>query len=344
MSPVDPGQLDRALAAIRKQYGESTARLGNTYETPEKVTTGSLELDNVIRGGIPRGRMCHFYGPFQSGKSLVAISVASEFQKRGLLVALYNAENQYDPAWWTNHGVDVEKLIVIDNTKIEEIGATMETLLPSIHLHIVDSVPACVSIDELAAENEEWRPGISARAWGKTFRRINASFDNEQNTVIWINHLGTAFSKYTADAPTGGKNFERFSSLSLEFGRASYLFRDKDGHLKVEGEGEASFAGSQEKNKDKAPSGLEFKVTAKKTRQSPVGGIARLRMDLRTGEFDDLWSLVKAAEFYGLVTKGGSWYTLPDGKKMQGDGGLREYIKENPDFKDQIIQKIGETA
>ena len=232
---VDSAMLDRALTAIKKQYGEATVRRGNTYDAPEKVTTGSLELDNVIRGGIPRGRMCHFYGPFQSGKSLVAISIASEFQKLGLSVALYNAENQYDPVWWTKHGVNVDDLLVVDNTKIEEIGATMESLLPAIHLHIVDSVPACVSIDELAADNEEWRPGISARAWGKTFRRINATFNNEENTVIWINHLGTTFNKYTADAPTGGKNFERFSSLSLEFGRATYLYRDKDGYLKDAG-------------------------------------------------------------------------------------------------------------
>jgi recombination protein RecA len=341
----DEASLDRARAAIQKQYGEETIRLGNTYDTPGKVTTGSLELDSVLRGGIPRGRMCHFYGPFQSGKSLLSISVAAEFQKQGLSVALYNAENQYDPAWWAAHGVDVSKLTVIDNTKIEEIGSTMEVLLPAIHLHIVDSVPACVSIDELAADNEEWRPGISARAWGKTFRRINASFDNEENTVIWINHLGTAFNKYTADAPTGGKNFERFSSLSLEFGRATKLYRDKDGYLKAEGDGEETFAGSQEKGKDKPPSGLEFKVTARKTRQSPVDAVARLRMDLRTGQFDDLWSLVKAAEFYGLVSKGGSWYTLPDGKtKTQGDGGLRKYIQEHPEFKEQIIDKIRETA
>ncbi len=342
MSPVDPDALDKALSAIRTQYGKEIIRTADKYSEPGRIPTGSLELDLITRGGVPIGRWTHWYGGKFSAKTMISLKTIANAQKMGLKCAYYNIEKQLTPKWAALHGVDLKNLEVIETTVIEEIGAIMETLMGSVHLHVLDSIPVGVSQDELAAEVGDWLPGISARAWGKALRRANNSF-SEENAVIMINHIGTAFGKYAgADEPKGARLLEYLSSLSVEFRRTSWLFRDKKGNLSDAGEGEQALD-----SRDKEPGGIEFAVRVKKSRVSTPFKTARMRLDFKTSEIDDLWSLAKAAQIYELATRDspkGSWYTMPDASKVQGSNGIRGYIEEHPEFYDLVIAKIVEDA
>lgn len=333
--------LRRALDAIKKQYGEGSVRTGDEYDNPTRISTGALELDLALNGGVPLGRWSHWYGGHYSGKTMMALQAIGNAQKMGLSAAYYNIEKQFTTDWAEKHGVNTKELILIENTKIEEIGAIMETLLGSVNIHVLDSIPAAVSVDELSANTEDWRPGISARAWGKALRRANTAFSEKENAIIMINHVGVVFGKYAGgEEPKGGRILEYLSSCSIEFRRSSWLFRDKSGNLKSgDGLSEESLSG------DKEPGGIEFATRTKKSRVSRPHATARLRLDFRTGQIDDMWSIVKAAEHYGIVSKGGSWYTLPDGKsKVQGEAGLRAHIESNPDLREKIIGKMKEVA
>ena len=338
MATVDPAGLDRALANIRKEYGSDVTRKGDTYHSPGRISMGSLELDIVTRGGIPIGRWSHFYGNQFSAKTLVALKAIGNAQKMGLKCAYYNVEKQFDPEWAEKHGIDTSQLEMIETNVIEEIGDIMESLMGSVHFHVIDSIPAAVSQDELAGETGDWLPGIQARAWGKTMRRVHNSF-NEENAVLMINHIGTAFGKYTGggDAPKGGKILEYLSSLSVEFRRTSWLFRNKKGVLADEGEGEQALD-----VRDKDPGGIEFATRVKKSRVSTPLKTARMRLDFSTGDIDDLWSLAKAAQIYELAKRESSkssWYTIGEAK-VQGVNGIRTYIEEHPDFYDEIVKRI----
>lgn len=334
--PVDTSTLDRALAQIRKEYGDDSIRVGSNYNDPPRISTGSLELDIVTGGGIPIGRITHEYGGHFSGKSLTALNTIANAQKMGQTCAYYDIEKQFSKTWAAKHGVDVDKLLVVEKTTIEDVGTAMETLLGSVHLHVVDSIPAAISIDELAAGNDEWRPGISARAWGKTLRRIQERFDPRENTLIMINHVGTVFGKYAGgDEPKGAKFIEYLSSLSLEFRRTSWLMRAKDGYLKTDGESESSISG------DKTPSGIEFAVRVKKSRVCVPFQSARLRLDFATGQVDDVWSLFKAGQLYGVIEKSSpGWYIL-DGKKVR-ESAIRDEIQSDDKLKQSIVDAIQE--
>lgn len=335
MSPVDPSQLDRALAQIRSEYGDSSVRMGSAYSDPPRISTGSLELDIITGGGIPIGRMNHWYGGQFSGKSLTVWNTIANAQEMGQVCAFYDIEKQFSPSWAVKHGVDIDKLIVVEKTTIEDVGAAMEALMPSVHFHALDSLAAAVSLDELAADANEWRPGISARAWGKVLRRVQERFDPRENTVVMINHVGTVFGKYAGgDEPKGAKFVEYLSSLSLEFRRSSWLFKDKDGNLRTEGKNDATLS------KDNQPQGIEFQVRVKKSRVCVPFQSARLRLDFETGGVDDMWSLAKAAQLYEMIEKKGTWMTLPDGNKVQGEYQLKNYIKENEEFRNQIVEKL----
>lgn len=326
-------ELDKALAAIRKQYGDAVVRRGSDKPEIQRIPTGSLILDWVTGGGFPLGRWCHFYGGYASAKTLTAWNAIREAQAQGLTCAYYNIENQFDPVWAKERGIDIDALHVIDRTKIEDVGEILETLLGVVNVHVIDSIGAAVSSDELAADIRDWQMGLAARAWGKALRRANDRFNDQENMIIMINHAKDIFGRMGGEEPSGPKLINFYSSLNLHFKRSSWLYYDKNGLLSTDGNKTDSLSGDTE------PDGMEFQVRVAKSRISEPLRSARFRMDFKSGEFDHLWVLASAADYFGLVKKGGSWYTIGK-EKVQGEKGLRKYIAENPDFGAKITERV----
>ena len=76
--------LDRALAALDKQFGRGTVmKLGEQAKMQvDVIPTGCIELDIALGvGGIPRGRIIEIFGPESSGKTTVALHLIAEAQK-----------------------------------------------------------------------------------------------------------------------------------------------------------------------------------------------------------------------------------------------------------------------
>lgn len=334
--PVDPSTLDKTLEAIRRAYGENVVRTGAEKPIVTRIPTGSLVLDWATGGGFPLGRWCHFYGGYMSAKTLTAWNMIKSAQDMGLSCAYYNAENQFDPVWAAAKGIDLDKLLVIDRTKIEDIGEALETLLGSVNVHVVDSIGAAVSADELAGDIRDWNPGIAARSWGKALRRANDRFDDEQNTILLINHAKDSFGRMGGEEAGGPKLIRFYSSLDLHFKRSSWLYYDKNGILTTDGEKKNSLTGDIE------PDGLEFQVRNAKSR---IGGIfrsARFRLDFESGEYDHLWVLARAASFFGVLERKGAWYTLPSGDKVQGENGVRDALMNDADLVKLVTDRVME--
>lgn len=332
--PVDPGMLDKALDSIRRSYGNESIRNNADRDALIRIPTGDPMLDWAIGGGIPLGRWAHFYGGYASAKTLTAWKAIAGAQKMGLSAAYYNIEKQFDPDWAARWGVDVDNLHVIEGTVIEETGEKLETLLGAVNFHVLDSLAAAVSVDELAGKASDWHPGIGARAWGKVLRRANERFDPRENTVILVNQTRDVFGRGGGEAATGGKAIEFISSLSLHFKRSSWLFRDKHGILQDDGSNKDTFT------RDIEPEGLEFLVRASKSRVSRPNRTARMRLDYETGSFDEMWAYARAVVFFGMVEIKGSWYTFPDGTKVQGENGVRTYLTENVEFREMVQQRL----
>jgi len=331
---IDQDNLEKVLAAIKKNYGDSDIRYGNEYPDIRRIPTGSLELDAVTRGGIPLGRWSHFYGPPGGAKTLTSWNVIKQAQDMGLTCAYYNIEKQFLPEWVEKKGIDLSKLHVVDGSIIEETGAKLESLLGVINVHVLDSLAAAVSIDELAGKTEEWKPGIQARAWGKVLRRAQERFDDEENAVIMVNQTRQVFGKMMgSEEPTSGRAVEYISSMSLQFRKSSWLFKDANGILTDGGSNTDTISG------DSDPEGMEFQVRVAKSRVCQPHGSARMRLDFETGNFDSAWELTKAAIYHGIAQRGGAWYTVGD-QKVQGEKKLRELILQDVDLQKTITGAI----
>lgn len=333
--PINPDNLEKVLDAIRKNYGDGNVHYGAEFPDIVRIPTGSLELDAATHGGIPLGRWCHFYGPPGGAKTLTSWNIIKQAQDMGLTCAYYNIEKQFLAEWVERKGIDLSKLHVIEGSTIEEAGEKLEALLGVINIHVVDSLAQAVSVDELAGETTEWLPGIQARAWSKVLKRANERFDDQENTVILINQVKTAFGKFGGgEEPTSGRAVEYISSMSLQFRKSSWLFRDKNGILQDEGSNKDTISG------DSDPEGMEFQIRVAKSRVCRPFGSARMRLDFDTGNFDHGWEMTKAAIYKGIAERAGSWYQVPGHDKVQGEKKLRELIEQDVDLQQTIKAAI----
>ena len=337
---VSHDNFNEVLSRISRKY-EDDIRMGDKYENPPRISTGSLELDAAMGGGIPQGRFSRFYGGYHSCKTLTALNVIAEAQKVGLSCAYYNIEKQYDPEFAKVRGVDPSELAIIEGTTIEEIGDKMEALMGVVHLHVIDSCTIAVSEDELNADVRDWRPGLSARAWGKVFRRINERFDHHENTIVMLDQVRSNFKPGGGEVAAGGNILDHQSSMTCHFKKGGWLFRDKNGHLTDKKEhAEKGMSGQME------PEGQEIKVRVDKSRVGRPLLSATMWLDFETLQFDSEYEYIKAGQHHKILvpTKpGGSWYEH-NGDKVQGIPGLRKLLKENDEIRDQIKETLFATT
>ena len=335
--PVDPGQLDAVLKQITKAYGDSAVRFASEKPPLQKIPTGSLQLDYATGGGIPIGRWAHFYGGFGSGKTLTTMKVIKNAQEMGLTCALYNVEKRFNKEWAKLMGVNIKELVLVEGTEIETVGAKMESLLTSVHLHVIDSIAQAVSVDELASDVEDWHRGLGARAWGKVLRRVGNHFDENENCVILVNQVRSNMQYGGGEDPTGGKAINYISSLSLNFRKSSWLYLDGDGYLSPDGKNKDTV------NKDTEPHGMEFQVRVDKNTVATPHRSARMRLDFSTGEYDKWWDMTQLGIYFGVFEQTGSYYSH-NGSKWQGKAKLREAIKSDEELQKIIVSTVLDRA
>jgi recombination protein RecA len=326
---VRPEDYDEIVSRINKKY-EGDIRRGNEYETVARISTGSLELDLAMGGGIPIGRWTRFYGGYHSTKTVTALNAIREAQDMGLLCAYYNVEKQYDADLARDKiGLNTDELTLVEGATIEEIGEKMEAMMTVCHVHVIDSCSIAVSEDELTADIRDWRPGISSRAWGKVFKRLNERFDQLGNTVIMIDQMRTNF-KTGGEQAAGGRVFDFQSSMSVLFKKGGWIFRNKDGFLDDKAPQEKGYGGQIE------PAGYEVKCRIEKSRVCRPYRTAMMRFDLDSLKFDRTFEMLKAGVHYGVIEQRGAHYYKDGTKLAMGAKAVRQIIDTDEDLQTEI--------
>lgn len=165
---VDESMRDEIVNALEKRYPNSVSR-GDEIENPTRIPFDGIEMNYITGGGIPRGRWTRMYGGYSSTKTRTTWEIIKNAQAMGLNCVYYDVEKQYHKEAVESTGVDTSMLDVISGTTIEQIGTSLEAMLGVAEVHIIDSCSNAVSIDELNAPLEDWRPGLMARAWERLF-------------------------------------------------------------------------------------------------------------------------------------------------------------------------------
>ncbi len=76
-----------------------------------RLGSNLLPLNDLLGGGIPRGRISEIVGPRSSGKSSIAASFIASATRRGETVAVVDLENAFDPLTMAAAGIDLNRVL-----------------------------------------------------------------------------------------------------------------------------------------------------------------------------------------------------------------------------------------
>lgn len=297
------------------KLGEEDSRLGI-----EIIPTGSLPLDAALGiGGVPRGRIIEVFGPEASGKTTLALQVLAEAQALGGVVAFIDAEHALDPVYAARLGVDVDEVLISQPDTGEQALEICDMLVRSgaIDCVVIDSVAALVPRAEIEGEIGDQTIGLQARLMSQALRKLAGSLSKSNTTCIFINQLrekiGVMFGN--PETTTGGRALKFFSSVRIEIRRIDSI--KKDGEI------------------------VGNRVRAKVVKNKVAPPFRQAEFDLMYGEgFSREGCIVDMAAEAGIVKKSGAWYTYGEERLGQGREAAKEFMRTNPDLRDEIDAKV----
>lgn len=315
--------LDLALSTIEKQFGKGAImKLGSEQELKNipSIPTGCLGLDLALGiGGIPKGRIIEIYGPESSGKTTLTLHIASECQKQGGTVAFIDAEHALDTQYAQKLGVDIPNTLISQPDSGEQALEIADMLVRSgaVNLLIIDSVAALTPRAELEGDMGDSHMGLQARLMSQALRKLTGSISRSHCTVIFINQLrmkiGVMFGN--PETTTGGNALKFYSSVRMDIRRIGAI-KDTDNVI-----------------------GNRTRVKVVKNKVAPP--FREVEFDIMYGEgISKEGDLIDLAVKEKIVEKAGAWYSYNDGKIGQGRENSKTFLKENPEIRAEIQNKI----
>jgi recombination protein RecA len=322
------------IAAINKQFGDGAI---TTAADPDlevrRNATGVLPIDDLLDGGIPRGRMVEIYGPYSTLKSYVLYRALASAQQRGQAAALVDTEHSFDPDWATSLGVDVPNLLVSRPKNAEQgIGVCEALVRQKFDMVGFDSIASAIPKQhQEVAPGEDTQPGALARVMSKGLARLTAA--NSVTSMIFLNQtrskIGVTFGSPTTTS--GGHAMGFYASYRMSFtriGKVTEPVKKWDGAKWVDRKNVVAH---------------QIQVTLEKSKLSAPYAECLFNFDLRTGQVDDLGYLLAKALEKGVVTRGSAGHfdipgLLP--KPIHGAEKFRTFLDGDKDVQDYLKQEV----
>ena len=314
--------LDQVLAEIEKQFGAgSIMKLGSDEHMKIDVcSSGSLSLDIALGvGGFPKGRIIEIFGPESSGKTTVALEAIAEAQKAGGRAAFIDAEHALDPIYAKSLGVDIDELLLSQPDTGEQALEICEALVRSgaVSIVVIDSVAALVPQAEIDGEMGDAHIGLQARLMSQALRKLSGVMNKTNTTAIFINQLrekvGIMFGN--PETTPGGRALKFYSSVRLDIRK-----------------------GEQIKNGEQV---IGNKTNIKVVKNKVAPPFKSACVDIMYGEgISREGEIVDLASELSIIDKSGAWYSYNGEKIGQGKENVKEYLKQNPELKEELEHRI----
>jgi recombination protein RecA len=302
----------------------------------EKQTTPSIGLTDALKGGFAYGRQVLVWGNKSAGKSSFCLQMIAMAQKDGKTCAWIDAEASYDQAWAEALGVDSSKLIYSPAKTVNDMVDVATKLMDAgVDMIVVDSISALLPAIYFEKDGNEMKDlqdtkQIGAEAKDMTHAVKMLNYANKNTLLVLISQQRNQFgSMHASHIPTGGMAVKFFSSTVIKLWSS-------------EAEANAIKAGVKVGDKiieQRVGRPVNWIVDYSKTSPPNLSGQYDFYYQ---GDFlgvDRVGETLDVAEMYGLVEKGGAWYTI-NGERFQGRAKAVAYLRENPDVVDSLIGDI----
>lgn len=229
MTKVDIKEIQSICKDIEKKSGKGSIFLTGKdkgWSIP-RWSTEIEDLDSLVGGGFPKGRIVEIYGPESSGKTSLVYWLMS-LHKLGVYIPI---EGTYDEQRAISLGVNPKQMIVYRAEYGEEaLNAVVRFAKAGVPIIAIDSVPACQPKEDMdkfekGAENEA-RIGGVARLFSKMLPTIQRICEQSGTTLILVNQVRDKMNAMMfgekEDTP-GGRAIKFYSSIRIKVARRAWI-------------------------------------------------------------------------------------------------------------------------
>ena len=313
--------VEDLVSSLQKKFGKEVVA-GNNKQGVNFVSSGSLSLDMALGGGYALGRIVELRGYESSGKTTLALTACRNIQEQtGKAVLYIDRENAIDMDYVEALGVNIspEMFILCQPGVAEEVFEIMREAVKSdsIGAIVVDSVAAMFPRCYLDADVGDAKMGVLAKLMATWLPGLIGEFKRKDILGLFINQYRDKIGVMYGSPKTtpGGKALGFYASQILDIA--------KSGVVGDKGEETAN----------------HIKVKVEKNKVAPP--FRKAEFDIRFGEgIDKASELITVGVEKGVIEKAGSFYKY-NGKTIgQGLERVREAIISDPDFAENIEEKI----
>lgn len=320
--------LKEILNAINKKYGEGTVIYGTDSSlVVNRQCTDVLAIDLAVGGGLPESSIIEVFGNEQSGKTTLALKTVAAIQKRGGIAAYIDLENALDYDWVSKLGVDTDTWIHAQPNCAETAIDILDSLVRSRELSVVvfDSVAAAIPSEEIDKSASNQQMALVARLMSKMMRKLHSALQPEnlgdkstynKCIVLLINQLrekvGLVFGNPYVSP--GGRAIKFGARVRIRLMGGEWIAKDKEIIGRV----------------------IKFKIVKNKTFKPEIAKSFNLYFD---GTIDNIDTVIAEALRFGLITRGGAYYTY-NSNKFLGKDELRRGLLENQTMMDSLVESI----
>ena len=226
---MDIKEIQSICREMEKKSGKGSIFLTgkNVGLSIPRWSTAIEDLDSLVGGGFPKGRIVEIYGAESSGKTSLIYWLMS-LHKLGVYIPI---EGTYDEERAISLGVKPKQMIVYRAEYGEEaLNAVVRFAKAGVPIIAIDSVPACQPKEdadkfEKGAENEA-RIGGVARLFSKMLPTIQRICEQSGTTLILVNQVRDKMNAMLfgekEDTP-GGRAIKFYSSIRIKVARRAWI-------------------------------------------------------------------------------------------------------------------------
>ena len=328
----------KILAQLNKKFGDGVVVLASDIRPDliPRITSGSTTLDYVLGGGFPGNQWNELVGEPSHGKTALALkTIAANQRLNPDYTTVWVAAEQWVPDYALMCGVDMERVIVIETSIMEEAYQAVIQFAESksVDAIVIDSLPALSPMPEMEKDMSEATVGRGALLTNKFFRVVGTAMkrslveDERPVLGLIINQYRMKIGVMHGDprtTPGGeGKNYAFFTRCEVR----------RDEWIEVGPSGNKSRVGQR------------IKVRTLKNKTAPPQRVAYFDFyfaeggNCAPGEFDFAKEVASLAVVMGYIERRGGWFYYGE-RKWQGIESVIASIREEIDFMQDLQKKV----